>query len=82
MECSVGNLLHCMLCDVIRQAHLERFAADSREKLDARNSPQQPLNVYKMIAEKINDPTFVTTLIIDGGLHPTFAQYNDLSFEG
>jgi len=69
---------YCMVDDTIRVAFLERFVANTRPELDARNSSQQTSTV-QVIANKMNDPTFNSTSLVDDEIHDSFSEPTDLS---
>jgi hypothetical protein len=76
------RLILCLIQDErIWNAFLHRGDAMSRTQLDVRNSVEvRQSTVYKMLAEKWNDPTF-NPILPSSVVHEDYQQSTDCSYE-
>ena len=74
------RLIECVLDEDIRTLLVKDRAALSREELDGRNcaSVARP-DIWQLVADKWNDPTFCPVANVYPGLHPDYKNRMDIS---
>ena len=80
----LGNLpwlrmIHCILKDTICPIYVNRDSVASRQLLDSFSSPYRQATVYKLIADRWNNPQF-NPFTIPSACHDDFHQPIDIGF--
>ena len=79
----VMRLIHVSVEDNVRVEYAARYAADTREELDARSSQNMERVIpEQLIANLMNDREYEPTSLVLPDLHSTFAELRDLSYDG
>ena len=79
----VMRLIHVSVEDNVRVEYAARYAADTREELDARSSQNMERVIpEQLIANLMNDREYEPVSLVLPDLHSTFAETRDLSYDG
>jgi hypothetical protein len=78
---SIMRLTMAILQDGVRERYVERYSADDRSELDARNSDLSPSSVEEEISSLMNSTDFAPSSWVLPRLHSDFRAERDLSYE-
>ena len=79
----VMRLIHVSVEDNVRVEYAARYAADTREELDARSSQNMERVIpEQLIANLMNDREYEPVSLVLPDLHSTFAEMRDLLYDG